>query len=60
MKQMEGMNIKLGGKEVAKMEKLADKNRKISRYSNTTLNHFSKCCYLLGKILYPMGNKANV
>ena len=39
MKQMEGMNIKLEGKEVAKMEKLADKNRKISRYSNTIFNH---------------------
>ena len=38
MKQMEGMNIKLEGKELAKIEKLADKNRKISRYSNTTLN----------------------
>ena len=42
MKQMEGMNIKMEGKEMAKIEKLADKNRKISRYSNTNLNPFSK------------------
>ena len=42
MKQMEGMNIRMEGKDLAKIEKLADKNRKISRYSNTTLNLCSK------------------
>ena len=31
MKQMEGMNIKMEEKDKAKMEKMADRNRKISR-----------------------------
>ena len=39
VKQMEGMNIKLEGKEMAKLERLADKNRKLSKYSNDTQNN---------------------
>ena len=31
VKQMEGMNIKVEEKEVDKMEKMADRDRKISR-----------------------------